>query len=62
MKTGIENKKLLELILELRKAEKDIWKKVAKELSKPTRRRPAVTAKGLPTRRWKRSSATAARG
>lgn len=42
MKTKIENKKLLALITELMKAEKDIWRKTAKELSKPTRRRPQV--------------------
>ena len=42
MKTGIENKKLLGLIGELKKADKEIWKKVARELEKPTRRRPAV--------------------
>jgi large subunit ribosomal protein L18e len=42
MKIGIENKKLLALITELMKAERDIWRKVAKELSKPTRRRPQV--------------------
>jgi large subunit ribosomal protein L18e len=47
MKRGIENKKLLELILELKKADKDIWKKVARELEKPTRRRPAVNVSKL---------------
>ena len=42
MKSGIENKRLLALIYELKKADKEIWKKVARELSKPTRRRPSV--------------------
>lgn len=42
MRIGIENKMLLELIAELKKADKEIWKKVARELSKPTRRRPSV--------------------
>lgn len=42
MKSGIENKRLLGLIVELKKAEKEIWKKAARELSKPTRRRPSV--------------------
>lgn len=42
MKCGIENKRLLSLILELKKADKAIWKRVAFELSKPTRRRPEV--------------------
>ncbi len=47
MKTGIENKRLLALIEELNKAEKGIWKKAARELSKPTRRRPAVNVSKL---------------
>lgn len=42
MRSGIENKRLLELIVQLKTAQKDVWKKVARELSKPTRRRPAV--------------------
>jgi large subunit ribosomal protein L18e len=42
MRRGIENKKLLALIGNLMGAEKDVWKKAAKELSKPTRRRPQV--------------------
>lgn len=42
MEKGPENKRLLELIEELRKANKGIWKKAAEELSKPTRRRPEV--------------------
>jgi large subunit ribosomal protein L18e len=42
MKRGIENKRLLALISSLMAAQKDIWKKAAKELSKPTRRRPQV--------------------
>lgn len=42
MRRGIENRKLLALITELMKAEKDVWKKAARELSKPTRRRPQV--------------------
>ena len=47
MKSGIENKKLLGLIYELKKADKEIWKKVARELGKPTRRRPAVNVSKL---------------
>ncbi|MEW5996996.1 MAG: 50S ribosomal protein L18e [Candidatus Micrarchaeota archaeon] len=42
MVKGPENKKLLELIEQLRKANKGIWKKAADELSRPTRRRPEV--------------------
>ena len=42
MRIRIENKRLLALIYELKKADKEIWKKVAYELSKPTRRRPSV--------------------
>lgn len=42
MKKGPENRVLLELIAELQKANKDIWKRLARELSKPTRRRAAV--------------------
>lgn len=42
MEKGPENKRLLELIGQLRKANKGIWKKAAEELSKPTRRRPEV--------------------
>ena len=42
MKKGPENRVLLELIVELQKANKDIWKRLARELSKPTRRRAAV--------------------
>lgn len=42
MEKGLENKKLLRLILELRKANKGIWKKAAEELSRPTRRRREV--------------------
>ena len=42
MEKGPENKRLLELIGQLRKANKGIWKKAADELSKPTRRRPEV--------------------
>lgn len=38
----IENNELLELIQELRKAEKQIWKKVVYELSKPKKRRAEV--------------------
>ena len=47
MKRGIENKRLLGLIVELRKADKGVWKKVARELEKPTRRRPAVNISKL---------------
>ncbi len=47
MKSGIENKRLLTLIVELKKADKDIWKRVAYELSKPTRRRPEVNLSKL---------------
>ena len=47
MKLGIENKRLLSLIVELKKADKDIWKRVAYELSKPTRRRPEVNLSKL---------------
>ena len=42
MKKGPENRVLLELIGELQKANKDIWKRVARELAKPARRRAAV--------------------
>ncbi len=42
MDKGPENKKLLGLILELRKANKGIWRKAAEELSRPTRRRREV--------------------
>ncbi len=42
MRSGIENKRLLALLFELKKADKEIWKKVARELGKPTRRRPSV--------------------
>ena len=47
MKSGLENKRLLTLITELKKADKDIWKRVAYELSKPTRRRPEVNLSKL---------------
>ncbi|MEM4272331.1 MAG: 50S ribosomal protein L18e [Candidatus Bilamarchaeaceae archaeon] len=47
MKSGIENRRLLALISELKKADKGIWKRVAYELSKPTRRRPEVNLSKL---------------
>lgn len=42
MDKGPENKRLLGLIFELKKANKGIWKKAAEELSRPTRRRREV--------------------
>jgi large subunit ribosomal protein L18e len=42
MKKGPENKKLIELVEQLKKANKGIWKKAAEELSRPTRRRREV--------------------
>lgn len=42
MEKGPENKRLIELIAELRKANKGIWRKAAEELSRPTRRRREV--------------------
>jgi large subunit ribosomal protein L18e len=47
MRTGVENKRLLGILEELRKADKEIWKKAARELSKPARRRPAVNVSKL---------------
>ncbi len=42
MKRIPENKRLLSLIEMLKKEKKPFWKKIAQELSKPKRRRPAV--------------------
>lgn len=42
MEKGPENKRLLELVTQLMKANKGIWRKAADELSRPTRRRREV--------------------